>query len=290
MAVLIDPPRWPAHERLWSHLVSDTSLDELHAFAERIGLPRRGFDADHYDVPQERHAQALAAGAQPVEGRELVRRLLASGLRRPKRHGERLLTSSAVTATGERIDALAGGRPVHPAPTEVVILLWYQGFMLGVRPEHPGDRLHPPRVAIPSPASALTGRASALTGPDDDLRVARRTVIDWLLPRVLGVQEPTGRALSSTALDSLRRGGDEWEETERGGDELGVTRMGQLRSVWADTGRPIGTASVVRVVSPWRGTPRPPAHWCRVGELSHRLDPLIEVFVTDGTAKGASGA
>ena len=30
MAILIDPPRWPAHGRLWSHLISDASLDELH--------------------------------------------------------------------------------------------------------------------------------------------------------------------------------------------------------------------------------------------------------------------
>jgi hypothetical protein len=52
MAVLIDTPRWPAHDTLWSHLVSDTSLDELHEFAARMGIPRRSFDLDHYDVPE----------------------------------------------------------------------------------------------------------------------------------------------------------------------------------------------------------------------------------------------
>lgn len=82
MAVLIDPPRWPAHDRLWSHLVSDTDLDELHAFARRTGIPERGFDADHYDVPDERYAMLVAAGAEPVESRELLRRLKAAGLRR----------------------------------------------------------------------------------------------------------------------------------------------------------------------------------------------------------------
>ena len=35
VTVLIDPPRWPAHGRVWSHLVSDESYDELHAFAAR---------------------------------------------------------------------------------------------------------------------------------------------------------------------------------------------------------------------------------------------------------------
>ena len=85
MTVLVDPPRWPAHGRLWSHLVSDTSIDELHAFAARLGIPDRAFDEDHYDIPQERYDDVVAAGAEPVEGRELIRRLIASGLRIPAR-------------------------------------------------------------------------------------------------------------------------------------------------------------------------------------------------------------
>jgi hypothetical protein len=85
--ILIDPPRWPGRGRLWSHLVSDVSLAELHAFAEMLGAPRRGFDRDHYDVPAERYAPALALGAQPVPSRELVERITRAGLRRPKRRG-----------------------------------------------------------------------------------------------------------------------------------------------------------------------------------------------------------
>lgn len=85
MAVLIDPPNWPGHGRLWSHLVSDTSLEELHAFAARLGLPERGFERDHYDVPERLYAVALACGAEPVSSRVLVARLTAAGLRRPKR-------------------------------------------------------------------------------------------------------------------------------------------------------------------------------------------------------------
>ena len=46
MTILIDDPRWPAHGRLWSHLVSDSDLDELHEFAAANGIPRRGFDLD----------------------------------------------------------------------------------------------------------------------------------------------------------------------------------------------------------------------------------------------------
>ena len=85
MTILIDPPRWPAHGRLWSHLVSDSSYGELHAFAAAQGIPERGFDHDHYDVPQDRYDTLVAAGALAVESRELVRRLTAGGLRRPKR-------------------------------------------------------------------------------------------------------------------------------------------------------------------------------------------------------------
>jgi hypothetical protein len=81
MAVLIDRAMWPAHGTVWAHLVSDTSLDELHAFARRNDVPARSFDIDHYDVPERRVADLVAAGAEPVTGRELVRRLIASGLR-----------------------------------------------------------------------------------------------------------------------------------------------------------------------------------------------------------------
>ncbi len=81
MAILIDPPLWPRHERLWGHLVSDASLEELHAFARTMGIPERGFDLDHYDVPEDMHTRLIEAGALLVDGRELVRRLRASGLR-----------------------------------------------------------------------------------------------------------------------------------------------------------------------------------------------------------------
>ncbi len=81
MTILIDDPRWPAHDRLWAHLVSDSSLVELHAFAEANSLPSRSFDLDHYDVPEEAHARLVAAGAVHVDGHALVRALIASGLR-----------------------------------------------------------------------------------------------------------------------------------------------------------------------------------------------------------------
>jgi hypothetical protein len=85
MGVLyIDTPRWPAHGRLWAHLISDVSVAELHVFAELLGAPRRGFERDHYDVPAEMAQRAVWLGARSVPGREIVARLNAAGLRRPR--------------------------------------------------------------------------------------------------------------------------------------------------------------------------------------------------------------
>ncbi|MDB1088057.1 DUF4031 domain-containing protein [Streptomyces sp. ACA25] len=86
MTVYIDPPTWPGHGRLWSHLVSDSSYAELHGFAARLGCPPRAFDRDHYDLPAEHYAAAVRLGAVEIGSREVVRRLTAAGLRRRKRH------------------------------------------------------------------------------------------------------------------------------------------------------------------------------------------------------------
>ena len=81
MTILVDPAIWPWRDQVWAHLVSDESYDELHAFAERLGIPRRAFQGDHYDVPEDYRERAIELGATPVSGRELVRRLIDSGLR-----------------------------------------------------------------------------------------------------------------------------------------------------------------------------------------------------------------
>lgn len=62
-------------------MVSDVSLDELHLFAASIGVPERGFQGDHYDIPSHVREVAVGSGALEVTSRELVVRLRASGLR-----------------------------------------------------------------------------------------------------------------------------------------------------------------------------------------------------------------
>ncbi|QDG64864.1 DUF4031 domain-containing protein [Pseudarthrobacter sp. NIBRBAC000502772] len=91
MAIYLDPPLWPAHGTHFSHLISDTSLPELHAFAAAAGIPDRAFDGDHYDVAERRFDDLVAAGAIAVEARILVRKLIASGLRIPARQRNKSL-------------------------------------------------------------------------------------------------------------------------------------------------------------------------------------------------------
>jgi muramoyltetrapeptide carboxypeptidase len=120
VTLLIDPPNSPGHGRLWSHLASDRSYDELHRFAQTLGIPQRGFDRDHYDIPAERYDVVVAAGAVPVTSRELITRLKAAGLRRrkaemlaPKKPGRSLIRAPRLSG-GDRVAVVAPAGPVPP--------------------------------------------------------------------------------------------------------------------------------------------------------------------------------
>jgi hypothetical protein len=75
MAVYVDEEgiRWRGRE--WCHLVAD-SLDELHSFADRLGLQRRWFQSKtlypHYDVTKSVRVRALALGAQGADRETIV--------------------------------------------------------------------------------------------------------------------------------------------------------------------------------------------------------------------------
>ena len=116
MTIWIDQPIWPRHGTVFAHLISDTSLDELHAFAVRVGLHPRSFEGDHYDVPQERYAMVVAAGATSTTGADVVRRLIASGLRLRKRRGDRPVARIPAMVfpdgTHASVDLVASDRPV----------------------------------------------------------------------------------------------------------------------------------------------------------------------------------
>ena len=66
MAVYVDNARLKWRNKEWCHLVAD-SLDELHSFAQHLGLRREWFQSStmypHYDVTAGVRQKALALGA-----------------------------------------------------------------------------------------------------------------------------------------------------------------------------------------------------------------------------------
>jgi muramoyltetrapeptide carboxypeptidase len=192
VAIFIDPPAWPAHGRLWAHLVSDVSVDELHAFAAAHGVPRRGFERDHYDVPAELHAALVAAGAQAVTAREVVRVLAESGLRRRKSDaparrspGRELLRPTRLRA-GDRVAVVATAGVVPQARLErglEVLRSW------GLQP-----------VSAPG-VLGQSADFAYLAGPDD-VRAAELAAA-WSAPDVAAVFAARGGYGTQRVVDLL---------------------------------------------------------------------------------------
>ncbi|WP_254185370.1 DUF4031 domain-containing protein [Nocardioides panacis] len=149
MTLLIDPPNSPGHGRLWSHLASDTSYTELHRFAQSLGIPQRGFDRDHYDIPAERYDAVVAAGATAVTSRELIARLIAAGLRRrkaealaPKKPGRSLIRAARLRP-GDRVAVVAPAGPVEPARLDAgleVLRSWGLDVQVGAHARDTDER------------------------------------------------------------------------------------------------------------------------------------------------------
>jgi Protein of unknown function (DUF4031) len=107
MAVYVDEPIWEWRGRRWCHLTADTSA-ELHEFAERLGLLRQWFQSksgrpwhDHYDLPEDVRAQAIACGAQSLTNRQM-------GRRQTKRRRE-ARTAAVAAVRAEPSEAPSGG-------------------------------------------------------------------------------------------------------------------------------------------------------------------------------------
>ena len=87
MAVHVDNAVFQWRGRRWAHLLAD-DLDELHAFAARLGLPRRAFQdkrsGAHYDIDATMREVALRLGAIPVsrlQDRARMRAIIANAKR-----------------------------------------------------------------------------------------------------------------------------------------------------------------------------------------------------------------
>lgn len=190
MTVLIDPPAWPAHGRLWSHLVSDSSFAELHAFAADNGVPRRGFERDHYDVPADIYDLLVNAGAQPVSSRDVVRRLSTAGLRRRKADAMARREPGAVLLRPPRLER--GDLVAVPATSGVVPELRLRAGV--TRLESWGLR-----VRVDDHVLDRDARLSYLAG-DDDARAAAFTDA-WLDPEAAAVIVARGGYGSQRVVD-----------------------------------------------------------------------------------------
>jgi hypothetical protein len=69
MTVYVDDAVHLWRDQRWAHLMADT-LEELHAMAARLGLPRRAFQnktsGAHYDVPSDLRERVIGLGAVAI--------------------------------------------------------------------------------------------------------------------------------------------------------------------------------------------------------------------------------
>jgi predicted metal-dependent HD superfamily phosphohydrolase len=204
MVVLLDPPVWPAHGTLWSHLVSDTSLHELRTFARAHGVPDRSLDLDHHDVPAERHDELVAAGAVPVEGRELARRLIASGLR-VSGHERRRATRPALLARWHALWRPDGGAPVEQvrAGGDDLLERWREPHRVYHSRLHLADTLDALDALTAGPDAGLSA-----TGRDRWLAAVALWFHDAVHDGEAGRDEECSAALARELLGPLAPAGD----------------------------------------------------------------------------------
>ena len=72
MGVYVDPSVYPLGRMIMCHMMADTD-EELHEMADTIGVDRKHFQGDHYDICKAKRQLAVEAGAKEVTQREMVR-------------------------------------------------------------------------------------------------------------------------------------------------------------------------------------------------------------------------
>jgi len=88
MAVYVDDMRAPFRRMIMCHMLADT-VEELHAMADKIGVNRKWFQGDHYDICISKRTLAVKYGAVEITMREAV----------VVRRTFRLLTKAKVSGT-----------------------------------------------------------------------------------------------------------------------------------------------------------------------------------------------
>jgi len=71
MTVYVDNMRASFGRMVMCHMIADTEK-ELHAMAKQIGLWKRWYQGDHYDVSLTKRAEAVRRGAREITVRQLA--------------------------------------------------------------------------------------------------------------------------------------------------------------------------------------------------------------------------
>lgn len=123
------PRHRPGYVYKMSHMIADSD-DELHAMAKKIGVARKWFQGDHYDIAMSKRTLAIEHGAQSISLKLLG--MMASNKRAGCRMGD--------TVTAERIFKLRylvktfAVTPSHPAWEAVAMAnAWLSGQDMVVR-------------------------------------------------------------------------------------------------------------------------------------------------------------
>jgi predicted kinase len=157
MAILVDELREYPDVRLpfttWCHMTTDGDFQELHAFAERLGLRRAWFQRDHYDLPPHGRAAAVALGAEEVGTGELLLRMAGP---RGDRARRRALAPDGVAW----LDGRRGGPAVLRFPPGALVVIG-----------------GPPGAGKSTLAARVVDRARVPVLDPDEIRTARG--LEW---------------------------------------------------------------------------------------------------------------
>jgi hypothetical protein len=75
VTVYVDDMRAPYGRMVMCHMIADTEA-ELHAMADAIGVARKWYQGDHYDICLARRAEAVKRGAVELTRMELGRKVI----------------------------------------------------------------------------------------------------------------------------------------------------------------------------------------------------------------------
>lgn len=96
-----------------SHMIADTD-EELHAMAARVGVARKWYQGDHYDIAMSKRELAIQYGARAITLKQLA---CMSGLRRrgvPMGDPETVVEAFNKVASETVRQAWPNGLPKHP--------------------------------------------------------------------------------------------------------------------------------------------------------------------------------